>query len=74
MWFTNICPAGLECPDGMDRIPNANDDACRVGHYCPKGDVSDCPVPCPISTFNAIEGLKQVMTPFSVPGNAFMYL
>lgn len=60
MWYDKICPAGLECPEGMNRMPDAVSDKCRVGHYCPKGDVSPCPLPCPNGTFNEHYGLQQV--------------
>ena len=60
MWNDKICPAGLECPEGMDRMPDAVSDKCRVGHYCPKGDVSPCPLPCPNGTFNEHFGLQQL--------------
>ena len=60
MWYDKICPAGLECPAGMDRAPDLITDKCRQGYYCPRGDVSPCPVPCPEGTFNEIYGLTQV--------------
>ena len=60
MWNDRICPAGLECPAGMDRVPDADNDNCRQGHYCPRGDISACPVPCPSGTFNEHVGLKQL--------------
>ena len=60
MWNQKICPAGLECPEGMYRMPDLALHKCRKGHYCPKGDVNPCPVPCPNGTFNALFGLQQV--------------
>ena len=60
MWYSRICPAGLECPEGMDRMPQAYSDSCRKGHYCPRGDISTCPMPCPNGTFNEHTGMKQV--------------
>ena len=55
-----ICPAGVECPPGMDRVPDLVQDRCRQGHYCPRGDISRYPVACPNGTFNGQYGLIQV--------------
>ena len=60
MWNLLICPAGTMCPEGMDRVPDLVQDACKLGYYCPRGDISPCPIPCPNGTFNAILGLMQV--------------
>lgn len=59
MWNTLICPAGTECPGGMEHVPDLVIDKCRTGHYCPKGDVNAWPVPCPVGTFNEFFGLTQ---------------
>lgn len=55
-----ICPAGTECPGGMSYMPDLVINACRQGHYCPRGDVNPWPVPCPIGTFSNKYGLQQV--------------
>jgi len=55
-----ICPAGTECPGNMSVQPNVVDHPCRMGHYCPRGDVNPFPVPCPVGTFNDKYGLQQV--------------
>ena len=55
-----VCPAGVECPPGMSRVPDLVQDKCRKGYYCPRGDVNRYPVPCPNGTFNEEYGLKQV--------------
>ena len=60
MWTNRVCPAGTECPEGMDRVPDLVQDRCRKGHYCPRGDVNPFPQQCPNGTFNAEYGLKQV--------------
>ena len=56
MYSDRICPAGVECPPGMARQPDLVSDKCRVGHYCPSGDVSAYPVACPEGTYNPDTG------------------
>lgn len=58
--YTNYCPAGLYCPEGMDRAPDLVNNPCPTGRYCPRGDISPCPVPCVNGTYNKERGLKQV--------------
>ena len=58
MMTSRICPAGLECPAGMDRQPNLILDQCRTGHYCPFGNVSATPIACPKGTYNGDIGRK----------------
>ena len=60
MLSDRICPAGVECPPGMSRAPDLVQDKCRLGYYCPRGDVNPYPVPCPNGTFNGQYGLTQV--------------
>ena len=60
MMNDKICPAGVECPEGMTKVPDLYSDKCRKGYYCPRGDVSPCPLPCPNGTFNEHYGLKQL--------------
>ena len=55
-----ICPAGVECPPGMSYMPDLIQDQCRVGHYCPSGDVSRYPIACPIGTYNPDTGRKEL--------------
>lgn len=55
-----ICPAGVECPGGMSYQPQLETDPCRIGHYCPRGDINPLPVPCPVGTFNGEIGREQV--------------
>ncbi len=43
----------------MDHVPDLNSEACPVGHYCPRGDVSPCPIPCPNGTFSDVPGQQQ---------------
>ena len=55
-----VCPAGLECPEGMYRQPDLTNNYCRKGYYCPRGDINPYPVPCPTGTYSENTGLKQV--------------
>ena len=55
-----ICPAGVECLGGISVQPDLETYPCRVGHYCPRGNINPLPVPCPIGTFNAKLGREQV--------------
>ena len=67
MYASRICPAGVECPPGMARQPDLVSDKCRVGHYCPAGDVSAYPVACPEGTYNPDFGRSRLSA--SVPGS-----
>ncbi|RUS80928.1 hypothetical protein EGW08_011309, partial [Elysia chlorotica] len=60
MYASRICPAGVECPPGMARQPDLVSDKCRVGHYCPAGDVSAYPVACPVGTYNPDFGRQEL--------------
>ena len=55
-----ICPAGVECLGGISEQPDLYKYPCRVGHYCPRGNINPLPVPCPIGTFNGETGMQQV--------------
>lgn len=55
-----VCPAGMHCPPGMERVPELVRDRCWIGHYCTNGSVNAYPIQCPIGTFNDKFGLKQV--------------
>ncbi|OAF64381.1 hypothetical protein A3Q56_07913, partial [Intoshia linei] len=57
---TNVCPPGLYCPVGMDKVPDASINACIVGNYCPKALISRNPIKCPIGTYNDKTGLSSV--------------
>lgn len=60
MSTSRVCPAGLECPAGMTRQPDLIRDRCRIGYYCPAGNVQPLPQPCPGGTYNAETGRMRV--------------
>lgn len=60
MLANRVCPAGLECPGNVTAMPNLQENPCRKGYYCPKGNVNPFPIPCPNGTYNAKFGLQQV--------------
>ena len=35
---TYVCPAGMHCPEGLDRQPDLVSHACPKGQYCVRGD------------------------------------
>ena len=54
-----FCPPGLFCPAEMDHPPDAEYHQCPIGHYCPRA--TPAPVPCPLGTYNPVEGKASVV-------------
>ncbi|CUE73353.1 membrane-associated protein, putative [Bodo saltans] len=53
-----LCPAGLFCPAGLNRVPSAQYEACIVGNYCPLGTAA--PVACVPGSYNPVVGRPSI--------------
>lgn len=51
-----ICPEGYFCQDSTV----APTSKCHAGYYCPKGSYTGYENPCPLGTYNNVEGAKAI--------------
>ncbi|XP_072885876.1 uncharacterized protein [Hemitrygon akajei] len=68
-----ICPKGMFCRKGLNRIPDFNKDACPKGYYCLQGNMNPNPRLCPNGTYSDQEGLEDVSQCIPCPAGMYCY-
>ena len=69
MMSSKVCPAGLYCPAGLNKVPEYANEACPVGHYCVAGVAA--PVACPAGRWNPITGAQSLADCLICPAGSY---